>query len=58
PVILSRDHWRAWLGEELVSPEKVKTLLKPFAAERMECWPVGKSVGNANNDEPQMVLPL
>lgn len=58
PVILSRDTWKAWLGEELVSPERLKTLLKPFASERMECWAVDKRVGNVANDEPQLVLPL
>jgi putative SOS response-associated peptidase YedK len=55
PVMLSPDAWPSWLGEQLMSPEKLKTLLKPFPPERMECWPVGKEVDEVSNDEPRLI---
>ena len=55
PVILAPESWRQWLGEELISPDKLKTLLKPFDAGRMECWPVGKRVGNVANDDAKLI---
>lgn len=58
PVILASETWRAWLGEELVSPDKLKTILKPFEAGRMECWPVDRRVGNHTNDDAKLVEPV
>ena len=58
PVILAPEQWRAWLGEELVSPDKVKSLLKPFAAEKMECWQVDRRVGNVKYDDSTLVEKL
>jgi putative SOS response-associated peptidase YedK len=43
-----------WLGEAVVSPDALKALLRPFPADRMEAWPVGKAVGNVKNDGPEM----
>jgi putative SOS response-associated peptidase YedK len=58
PVILGRESWSAWLGEQLLSPSKLQDMLKPFPADRMECWPVDKRVGNVANDEPDLVKPI
>jgi len=55
PVILAPDAWPAWIGEQLVSPDKVKTYLKPFDAAKMECWPVDKKVGNVKNDDASLI---
>ncbi len=55
PVILTPESWPAWLGEQLISPERLKALLKPFPPERMECWPVGPRVGNVANDDPGLI---
>jgi putative SOS response-associated peptidase YedK len=33
-------------------------LLKPFAAERMTLWPVGKEVGNVKNDGASLIAAL
>ena len=58
PVILGPESWSAWLGEHLLSPDKLKDLLKPFPPERMEFWPVDKRVGSVANDEPSLILPV
>jgi putative SOS response-associated peptidase YedK len=51
PVILARDDWGGWLG----SVENRKELLRPFRADRMECWPVGKAVGNFRNEGVELI---
>lgn len=51
PIILARVDWDVWL----TTPEQRKALLRPFPAERMECWPVGKAVGNVRNDSPELI---
>lgn len=55
PVMLAPESWPMWLGEQLVSPDRLKTLLKPFDPERMECWPIGKRVGNVANDDAGLI---
>ena len=54
PVMLAREDWSHWLG----TPEERKCVLEHamFPAERMECWPVGKSVGNFQNEGPQLIV--
>ncbi len=51
PVILSPDDWDKWLA----TPEDHKALLRSFPAEKMECWPIGKAVGNVRNDSPELI---
>ena len=51
PVILAPDDWPRWLG----TPDDRKTLLHSFPAEQMECWPVGKAVGNVRNQGPELI---
>lgn len=55
PVILPREDWPRWLG----TPDDRKAVLRrPFPAARMECWPVGKAVGNVRNDRPELIVAL
>ena len=54
PVMLSPDDFTAWLA----SPEERSTLLKPFDAEQMELWPVGKAVGSPKNIGPELIEPV
>jgi putative SOS response-associated peptidase YedK len=58
PVMLDRAAWKAWLGEELLSPSKLQDMLKPFSAERTESWPVDGRVGNVKNDDAELVKPM
>lgn len=53
PVILGREQWAGWLG----TPEDRMALLArgSFPAERMECWPVGKAVGNVINEGAALI---
>jgi putative SOS response-associated peptidase YedK len=53
PVMLAREDWPHWLG----TLEERKGIIghATFPAERMECWPVGKSVGNVRNEGPQLI---
>jgi hypothetical protein len=30
-------------------------MLKPFPSERLSAWPIGKAVGNAKNDAPDLI---
>ncbi len=55
PVILPPETWPAWLGEQLVSPDRLKMLLKPFPPEHMDAWPVGPRVGNVANDDEGLI---
>src|SRR5688500_11967104 len=46
PVILSKDELRQWLDPAEQEPERLTALLKPFPAERMEAFPVSRTVNN------------
>ncbi len=57
PVILAEEDWPAWLGEVPATEAELRALLRPFPANRMKLWPVGRDVGNWRNDGPQLVDP-
>jgi putative SOS response-associated peptidase YedK len=57
PAILDESRYAKWLDPE-ASPREVLPLLRPFDAEAMKMWPVGKGVGNVKNDSPALLLPL
>jgi putative SOS response-associated peptidase YedK len=46
PVILPREAWSAWLGEEPASTDELLRLLQPYPAERMRVYSVS-SRGNS-----------
>src|SRR6267143_4189868 len=58
PVIVERANYGRWLGEEPADPMRLLMMLKPFAAEQMECFPVGTAVGNVKNDEAGLLTPV
>jgi nucleotidyltransferase/DNA polymerase involved in DNA repair len=55
PVILSAEHFQWWLEPKRFEPEFLKTLLRPYPAEEMNCHKVSKLVNNAKNDVPECV---
>jgi putative SOS response-associated peptidase YedK len=57
PVILPREAWATWLGEEPVSADELQALLKPFPAEAMRAYPVSTRVNSVKNDEPSLLEP-
>jgi putative SOS response-associated peptidase YedK len=58
PVVLKPETWPEWLGEEPAEPPRLKTLLAPYPAEQMTCWPVSARVGNVKNNDPSLIEPV
>lgn len=49
PVILGQEHYQWWLTTRF-EPEFLKTLLRPYPAENMECRSVSKVVNDARRE--------
>jgi putative SOS response-associated peptidase YedK len=58
PAVVGPDDIAPWLGEEPVSPERLKAILEPYPSERLVMWPVDKRVGNVKNEGPELAEPL
>ena len=56
PVVLARDDYAAWLGENSV--REVTELLKPYPAENMRAYRVSTVVSNSRNDVPECIAPV
>lgn len=57
PVILSPEHFQWWLEPKRFEPEFLKTLLRPYSADEMDCVRVSPLVNNARNDSPECLMP-
>ncbi|SHI82452.1 Putative SOS response-associated peptidase YedK [Roseomonas rosea] len=57
PVILPRQTWAAWLGEEEAGPEDLQDLLRPCPPEWLACWPVEKRVNKVSENGAALILP-
>lgn len=55
PVILRPEDYASWLDPELTEPDAVQSLLRPYAADQMEAYPVSTRVNRAANDEPECI---
>jgi putative SOS response-associated peptidase YedK len=55
PVILPREAWPAWLGEQAADPPDLKALLAPYPAAEMICWPISTRVGKVENNDPSLI---
>lgn len=51
PVILPREAWAAWLGEEAAEPGDLMALLRPLPPERLAAWPVSSRVNRVSEDD-------
>jgi putative SOS response-associated peptidase YedK len=58
PVVLKREAWPAWLGEEPADLPHLKALLAPYPSDDMICWPVGARVGDVKNNDPTLIEPI
>jgi putative SOS response-associated peptidase YedK len=58
PVILGREVWPDWLGEEHADLPRLKALLAPFPTEEMVAWPVTPLVGNVKNNDASLIEPI
>jgi len=56
PVVLGREAWATWLGEQPADPNKLRALLAPFPSAAMTCWPVSARVGSVKNNDPSLVV--
>ena len=55
PVILPREAWDCWLGEEDVTADELLALLRPYPAELMDAYPVAARVRNERNNDPDLL---
>ena len=58
PVILKPETWPAWLGEQPADVPELRSLLAPYPAGEMICWPVSARVGNVRNNDATLIEPL
>ncbi len=58
PVILSEKNYDQWLDADYKETDKLKKLLVPFAAAKMEAFPVSKYVSNSKNEGPECMDPI
>jgi putative SOS response-associated peptidase YedK len=58
PVILPKQAWSLWLGEDAATSEELLALLVPYPAALMRAYPVGQRVGNVRNDDPELLRAL
>ena len=58
PVILPKENYAKWLGEEATEPPHLMSMLKPYPAEAMEAYPVGSRVGSVKNTDAGLFEPL
>jgi putative SOS response-associated peptidase YedK len=56
PVILARADYAAWLDPG-TPPERLKALLRPCPDAQLRCYPVGRKVGDARNEGPELMEP-
>ena len=54
PVILAKDDYNRWLDRNNKAAD-VADLLKPFASEKMEAWPVSTSVNSPKHRGPELI---
>lgn len=56
PVMLTGENCWDWL--EMTKVEDLQSLLLPFHADRMVCYPVSRLVNDPSVDAPEILLPL
>lgn len=55
PVILSPDLFDSWLSETNNNPGKLKSLLRPYAADDLIKHPVSRAVNSPKNDSAELI---
>ena len=55
PLLVPREAWGVWLDPAVPDPGD---LLIPGTPGVLEAWPVGKDVGNVQNNSPRLVVPI
>lgn len=57
PVILEQDEWDRWMDPTQVEPREVEDMLNAPSEGLLDWYAVGKQVGNARLDVPQLIEP-
>jgi putative SOS response-associated peptidase YedK len=55
PVILDPKDYDMWLDSSVRKSESLQSLLRPYASEKMEAYPVSKTVNRPTNDRPECI---
>jgi putative SOS response-associated peptidase YedK len=55
PVVLEPATWDLWLDPDVIDRDELEPLLVPTVAGTLVHHPVGKNVGNVNNDGPELM---
>ncbi len=58
PVILAREHYEQWLDPQCTQTDRLLSLLRPYPAQAMACYPVSPLVNNPRFDDPKCIEPL
>lgn len=58
PAILRPDDEAVWLDVSARSVPQILAMLKPYPAEEMEAYPVGRRVNSPAVDEPGCIEPI
>jgi putative SOS response-associated peptidase YedK len=58
PVVLPRQAWGAWLDPAQRDLDRVQRLLVPSPASDLHAWPVSTRVNRADNEGPDLVVPV
>ena len=58
PVILERGSWARWSDADEHDPQRLEDLLVPAEDGSLSMYAVGRRVGNARIDEPELIRPL
>jgi putative SOS response-associated peptidase YedK len=57
PVILPREAWAKWLGEEIATQDELQSLLTTWPADRMRMYPVSPRVNSVKYDDARLIEP-
>jgi putative SOS response-associated peptidase YedK len=58
PVILLREDEDEWLNPDIIEPERLLPLLKPYPDTEMIAYPVSTAVNRPNMDSAELIKPL
>lgn len=58
PVILSTEHWDAWLAPGLRDVEALRSMLVPAATEVVALHPASHAVNSLGNNTADLVVPV
>jgi putative SOS response-associated peptidase YedK len=58
PVILPREAWAKWLGEEAANQHELQEMLKPYPWARMLIYQISTRVNSVKNDDATLIEPV